>query len=271
MDIFGTGQGSGKPQVRPESPEEQEAKAKAAVGCVILLLTAKYLPVVLLGALLGTVIHRGARGSHGWRRLKALLFGLSFFGAHFLLCVGLPLQKPQAPLFGLLYGFEGFKNGVVDCLLAWNRELDLPIIKALRFDLRKMTFHDVTNYFWIAIAAAGALVLLLEVWSYFRPKDPAEREEIGIGTRFCRIPALAIETTIGLVLTRWIQGGRAIASRLAQEGVRAFLGATCLLVTLGFIALGVVAYGLPRLLPMAFADLVGYLFFGPAVGVGVGF
>lgn len=272
MDIFGTGQGSGNhAPTRQDSPEEQEAKAKAVAGGLILLATAKYLPIALVGVTIGTIINRGARGTYGWKRARPLLFGLLFFSAIWFLAVGLPLQKPPTPLLGLLYRLDSFRAAIGDGLAAWNRYFNFPIIKALRFDMRHMAFFDVTNYFWIAIAAALAVVVLHEAWAFFKPKDRTAREEIGPGTRICTIPAQVSSAILHFVVTRWISSGRATAWSIGSDGVKAFLRGVVQVAILGVSAGLLVGYGLPHLMPIAMVDYLGYLAFGPAAGVGYGF
>ena len=272
MDIFGTGQGSGsQAPARRESPEEQEAKAKAVVGGLVLLATAKYLPIALIGVTMGTIVNRGARGTYGWSRVRPLLFGLLFFSTIWFLAVGLPLQTPPAPLLGLLYRFDSFRAAIGDGLAAWNRYFNFPIIKrAMSFDVRHMTFHNVTNYFWIAIAAAAAIVALHEVWSYFKPKDPTKREEIGLGTRACMIPAAGMGGIVRLVLTRWISIGRSTAWSVGTDGVKAFLRGSAHVLFLAITGGLIVAYGLHHLMPVAMIDWVGPLMFGPALGTAYG-
>ncbi|MBI4129596.1 type IV secretory system conjugative DNA transfer family protein [Candidatus Peregrinibacteria bacterium] len=272
MDIFGTGQGNGNhSSSRQTSPEEQEAQAKAVVGGLILLATAKYLPIALIGVTMGTIVNRGARGTYGWSRVRPLLFGISFFSLVLFLAVGLPLQKPTAPLLGLLYRFDSFKAAISDALYAWNKYFDLPILKALRFNVKHMTYHDVTGYFWIAIAAAGAVVLLHEVWAFFKPKDRTAREELGPGTRLCMCPARGTTAILRFVFLRWIPIGRTTAWSIGSDGVKAFLRGVAWVAILGVGAALIVAYVLPHLMPIAMIDYLGYLVFGPAMGVGYGF
>jgi hypothetical protein len=258
-------------QARQASPEEQEAQAKAVVGGLLLLATAKYLPIALIGVTLGTIANRGARGTYGLKRLQRLGFGLAFFAGVLFLLVGLPLQEPKAPLLGLLYRFDSFRNAIADALSAWNRYFDFPIIKALKFDVRHMTYHNVTNYFWIAVAAAAAVIVLHEAWAIFRPKDKTEREEIGIGTQLCLIPASTISGIFYGVFTRWIDQGRATAWSIKTDGVKAFIRWVVQMLILGLAAGLLVGYGLPKLMPEAMVNYLGYLAFGPVLGVGLGF
>jgi hypothetical protein len=272
MDIFGTGQGSGShAPARQESPEEQEAKAKAAAGGLGILLTLKYLPIVLLGLSLGQVIHAGARGTHGLRRAQVLTFGLSFFALLFLFAWGLPLQSAQAPLLGLLYRSDSARDAITDGLSVWNRFFpNLPILKKLRFDVRHMTYHDVTNYFWVAILVAALLVVCLELWTYFRPKDRTRREETSVWNRVCRIPADCVSALFHVWLTRWISIGRADGRSIGHENVRAILRA----------GVRILVMGLPAALLSGFVfihaekpmgDLLAAISFGPALGLTFGF
>lgn len=270
MGIFDTGNGNQAP-AKQASPEEQEAQAKAVVGGLTILATLKYLPVVLVGVTIGTIINKGAKGSYGLGRLKQLLLSLAFFSLAVFLLVGLPLQKPTAPLFGILYRFQEFKDGVGNLLSAWNREFEFPILKVLKFDIKHMTYHDVTNYFWIAIAAAGALTLFLEIWSFFKTKDKTARDEVGFGTKICMIPSALMSALIGVILTYWVSVGRSSAWAIGSDGIKAFLRG---IVTVVVLAVGgglVAAYGLPKIIPALMLDWFSYLAFAPAVGAGFGF
>lgn len=156
-------------QTKQPSPEEQTAQLKMLFGGMFLLATAKYLPIVLVGILIGTIVSQGARGMRGWKRLQQLLLGISFFALILFLLVGKP--GPLGTLSGLLYRTDSFAKTISDLLAAWNRHLNFPIIKVMRFNIRHITYQDVTNYFWIAIAAAAVVALFHEVRSYFKPKD----------------------------------------------------------------------------------------------------
>lgn len=270
MGIFGTGNGNQAP-AKQASPEEQEAQAKAVVGGLILLATLKYLPVVLVGVTLGTIINKSAKGSYGFSRLKLLSLGLSFFSVLFFVLIGLPFQKSPTPLTGVLYSYQEFKPAIEGLLYAWNKEFNLPILKVLKFDLKHMSFHDVTNYFWIAIATASALVLILEAWSYFKSKDKTAREETGLGTRICRIPSALMSAVIHVILTHWVSVGRRCAWAIGSDGIKAFLRGIVTVVVLAVSAVIVGSYGLPKIIPPSMLNWFSNLTLLPALACGFGF
>lgn len=275
MDIFGTGQGQGKgfAEQRRETPEEQEAKAKAAAGLIGVALTIKYLPVVVLGVIFGKIVNAGARGIYGLGRIKTLLFGLLFFALFLFLCVGLPDSRDTSgQMFGLFFQVRSFHQLMVDALVVWNRFFDVPVIaKVFRFDLKHLRYQDITNYFWISMAAAAALVLWLEGWAYFRPEDRTRRQEVGLGTQLCQIPAQGIAGTLHIVAGRWFHNGRGHAWALRTEGLRAIFRVFLGVIFLGLVAAFVTAYVLPKFMPISLVNFIGYLTFGPAVGTFLGF
>ncbi|MGK5084869.1 type IV secretory system conjugative DNA transfer family protein [Bdellovibrionota bacterium FG-1] len=259
-------------QGRQASPEEQEAQAKAVVGGLLLVATLKYLPVVAAGLIFGIIVNIGARGQVRVPRVRSLVLGLLFFAIPVFVLFGLPIPGETPRMFGgVILRSDTLQQLVGEAVRLWNSEFPrIAVIKAMRFD-GKITFFDVSCYFGFSIAIAAAFVILCEAWRQFKPQDPTKRPEIGLAVTLCRIPEKATSVVIYGVLTRWIESGRATAWSMQSEGIKAFLRGVVQVLILGLSAGLTVAYGLPKLMPVATVDWLGYLAFGPALGVGLGF
>ena len=263
---------SNEPSKPEKSPEQKEKESEAAIGAMILAVTFKYLPVVLLGILFGVVSHKAARGRVKLPRIKTITLSLLFFAAPVFFLFGIPLPGlPRHMVSGYMARSPELQDLVGLGLKLWNNEFPkLPIIKVLRFS-DHVTFYDVSVYFALSVVVALAYVVLCEIIGHFRPGDPTQRIKPGKLDFLWAMPERAIDSLLSIFLVRWSRAGRAAAWQIKESGIRAFLSAVFSMVILTVGALLLIGYGLPKLIPTELVDIVGYLALGPDVGFGLGF